>query len=153
MSCKMAGFRRAITGTNPKSLSGRMSDRANMRGRVPQPAGRSRGRSRKPRGPRGNLASPVAVDSDGARSWRAFCALGVSIAAGLLPGLRNGPQSNVPMLVQMTSREPLKSFRRLQVFASHSACQREEELYDKPNYCPRRSLSGWFCGSRNWRQP
>jgi hypothetical protein len=91
----------AITGTNPKSLSGRTNDRVNTRGRVPRLACRSRGSS--PCGLRGNSAHVVGV-ADCARSWRILCALGGSTVAGLLRGLRNGRQSNVRMPVQMAPR-------------------------------------------------
>jgi hypothetical protein len=151
-----------VTATNPKSLSGRTSDRANMLGRVLRPASRGRGRSRKARGPR-NLARLVAADTDCARCstvfWADFCASVVSTRAGLPRGFRNGPQLNVRVVArQMTPRkQPLKSFRGmslgdqeglgqwlrrrlLQAFASHAACQRKEEGYDKTNYCPRMSL-------------
>jgi hypothetical protein len=94
-----------LTGTNPKSLCGRMSDPANMRGRLPGPACHSRGRTGKPCGPRGNLAH-----SDGARaSW----ALGDWNLRAPLCGIRNLPRSNVRVVVQMTLREPLRSSRRM----------------------------------------
>jgi len=158
----------SISGTNPKSFSGRMSDRANVLGRVLRPDCRSRARSRKPRGPRGNLAHLAASGADCARSCTAFCALDVSSLAGLLHGLRNGPRWNVRVLVQMRPRESLEPLRgmrlgdregrgqwlrrrSLQAFASRAACQREEG-YDKPKYCPRTSFERRFYCFRNWRQ-
>jgi hypothetical protein len=85
----------------------------------------------------GNSAHVVAVEADCGRSWRSFCPLGGSIVADRLRALR---KPNVRMPLQTAPRQSLKSFQRLQAFASHPACQREEEHQDNPNYCPRMSL-------------
>jgi len=153
-----------IIETNPKSLSGRASDRANMRGRVPRPACRSRGRPRK-LGPRCDLAHLVAADSDCGWSCTACCALGGRNLTNLLRGLRNDPQSNVRVSVQMTPREPPRSSRRmrlddrqgagrwashhlLRAFAPRVASWNEGEYCHKTNYCSRIWLQRSFPRSR-----